>query len=199
MSVLRDVGQAPNYYNYLRTGLSSFNFRDHVTSGEAQYWFGYGLTYTTFRYSPVRITPAADGRPAVAAVTIANTGKREGVEVAQLYIGQLVCHEGARPRQELRGFKRVKLQPGEQADVTFPLTCEVLKYMDRRGRTRADAGEYEVWIAPSAHKGSGVKFGFAPCLTRDCRAQHECLLSGGKSSGREERVGRLAGPSEIPK
>ena len=162
MSVLSDVGQAPNYYNYLRTGLLDFTYRDHQTSREAQYWFGYGLTYTTFGYSPVRITPAANGKPAEAVVTLANTGKREGDEVVQLYIGQLVCHEGARPKQELRGFKHVKLQPGEKADVSFPLTGEVLGYLDRKGNPRVDAGEYEIWIAPSAHKGTPVKFEFVP-------------------------------------
>jgi beta-glucosidase len=162
MSVLREVGQAPNYYNYLRTGLGGFSFRDHITSGEAQYWFGYGLTYTTFEYSPVRITPATNGLPAEAAVTITNTGKREGTEVAQLYIGQLVCHEGARPRQELRGFKRVTLDPGGKADVSFALTGEILGYVDRKGQPRVDAGEYEVTIAPSAHKGIPLKFDFAP-------------------------------------
>ena len=166
MSVLREIGQAPNYYNHLRTGLTGFSFRDYSpsgdTSGEAQYWFGYGLTYTTFGYSPVRITPAANGKPAEAAVTLTNTGKREGDEVVQLYIGQLACQEGARPKQELRGFKHVKLQPGEKADVSFPLTGEVLGYLDRKGKPKVDAGEYEIWIAPSAHKGTPVKFEFAP-------------------------------------
>ena len=162
MSVLREVGQAPNYYNYLRTGLDGFTFRDHITSRDAQYWFGYGLTYTTFVYSPVRITPAANGKPAEATVTLTNTGKREGDEVAQLYIGQLVCHEGARPKQELRGFKHVKLQPGEKAEVSFPLTGEALGYIDRKGNPRVDAGDYEIWIAPSAHKGKPIIFEFAP-------------------------------------
>ena len=162
MSVPRDVAQVPIFYNHFNTGRpGSGQYRD-MKSTEAQYWFGYGLTYTTFEYSPVRITPAANGKPAEATVTITNTGKREGVEVAQLYIHQLVCHEGARPRQELRGFKRVKLQPGEKTDVAFPLTGEVLGYTDRQGKAQADAGEYELWIAPSAHRGSAVKFEFAP-------------------------------------
>ena len=123
--------------------------------------FGYGLTYTTFEYSPIRINPSANGKPAEAVVTITNTGKREGDEVAQMYIRQMVCHEGARPNQELRGFKHVKLQPGEKADVSFPLTGEVLGYIDRKGKPRVDAGEYEIWIAPSAHNGKSVKFDFA--------------------------------------
>ena len=161
MSVLREVGQAPNYYNQLRTGLPGFSFRDHLTSGEPQYPFGYGLTYTTFEYSPLRITPAAAGQPAAASVTLTNTGKRAGDEVVQLYIGQLVCHDGARPKQELRGFKRVTLQPGGKAEVSFPLTGEVLGYVDRKGQPQVDAGTYDITIAPSAHKGTPLKFEFA--------------------------------------
>ena len=95
-------------------------------------------------------------------MTITNTGKREGDEVAQLYIGQLVCHEGARPQQELRGFKHVKLQPGRKADVSFPLTGDVLGYVDHKGNPKVDAGKYEICIAPSAHKGTPVEFEFLP-------------------------------------
>jgi|GEM_PF-9181 len=160
MSVLRDVGQAPYYYNYLRTGLPDFSFRDY-TVGKVQYWFGYGLTYTTFDYSPARIIPAADGKPAWAEASITNTGKRDGDEVVQLYISQLVCHEGARPKQELRGFQHIKLKPGEKTTVLFPLTGEVLGYFDRKGKPRADAGDYEIYIAPSAHKGTPVIFNFS--------------------------------------
>ena len=162
MSVPRDVAQVPIYYNYYNTGRPrSGQYRD-MKDMDAKFWFGYGLTYTTFTYSPVKITPAANGKPAEAVVTITNTGKREGVEVAQMYIRQLVCHEGARPGQELRGFKHVKLQPGEKADVSFPLTGEVLGYTDRNGKSKADAGEYEIWIAPSAHNGTSAVFDFAP-------------------------------------
>ena len=161
MSVPRDVAQVPIFYNHCNTGRpGSGQYRDMVAM-DAKFWFGYGLTYTTFEYSPIRINPSANGKPAEAVVTITNTGKREGDEVAQMYIRQMVCHEGARPNQELRGFKHVKLQPGEKADVSFPLTGEVLGYIDRKGKPRVDAGEYEIWIAPSAHNGKSVKFDFA--------------------------------------
>ena len=162
MSVPRHVGQVPIYYNYYNTGRPrSGQYRD-MKDMDAKFWFGYGLTYTTFAYSLVKITPAANGKPAEATVTITNTGKREGIEVPQLYIRQLVCHEGARPKQELRGFKRVSLQPGEKAEVGFPLTGEVLGYIDRNGKSRVDAGDYEIGIAPSAHNGTPVKFEFVP-------------------------------------
>jgi len=162
MSVPRDVAQVPIFYNHYNTGRPrSGQYRD-MASMDAKFWFGYGLTYTTFDYSPVRLTPAAKGKPAEAVVTITNIGKREGDEVPQMYIRQLVCHEGARPKQELRGFKHVKLQPGEKADVSFPLTGEVLGYIDRQGKPRADAGDYEIWIAPSSQTGTSVKFEFMP-------------------------------------
>ena len=160
MSVPREVGQVPLFYNHVNIGRpQSGQYRD-MTSTDAKFWFGYGLTYTTFEYSQMRIVPAANGKPAEAVVMIANTGKREGDEVPQLYIGQLVCHDGARPRQELRGFKHVKLKPGEKADVCFPLTGEVLGYIDRKGNARIDAGEYNIWIAPNAHRGTPVIFEF---------------------------------------
>lgn len=163
MSVPRDVAQVPFYYNYYNTGRPGTVgvYRD-MKAKEVQYWFGYGLTYSTFSYGPVRIKPAAEGKPAEAVVTLTNIGKREAIETPQLYIRQLACHEGARPSQELRGFKRVKLEPGGKAEVAFPLTGDVLGYVDRRGKRRADAGEYGVWIAPAAHQGTPVKFEFAP-------------------------------------
>ena len=162
MSVPRDVAQVPIFYNHYNTGRPrSGQYRD-LKDMDAKFWFGYGLTYTTFAYGPVTITPATKGKPATATVTVTNTGKRDGEEVPQLYIRQLVCHEGARPMQELRGFKRVKLQPAEKTEVSFELTGEALGYVDRQGKPRADAGAYEIWIAPSAQQGTPVPFEFAP-------------------------------------
>ena len=69
--------------------------------------FGFGLTYASFAYEPVRIT---SGKPAVASAVVTNTGAREGEEIVQLYVGDLACSEGARPEQELRGFERLKLR-----------------------------------------------------------------------------------------
>lgn len=157
MSVPRTVAQVPIFYNYYNTGRPhSGQYRD-MKDMDARFWFGYGLTYTTFEYSPVRITKDANGKPA-AAVTITNRGKREGVAVPQMYIRQLVCHSGARPLQELRGFHRVSLKPGEKVDVTFPITDEVLGFVTRDGKWQVDAGEYQIWIAPHAHTGKPVGY-----------------------------------------
>ena len=158
MSVPRDVAQVPAYYNRYHTGRPGAGQYRDAAFRDAKFWFGYGLTYTTFEYGPVRLAPAAGGKPAAAVVTISNTGAREGVEVAQLYIRQMVCHEGARPEQELRGFKRLTLKPGEKADVSFPLTGDVLGFTTRDGKWQVDEGEYQVWIAPHAQDGTPVSY-----------------------------------------
>jgi beta-glucosidase len=150
MSVPYDVGQVPLYYNHYITGRPSGGaYRDGMPTS-ARYWFGYGLTYTSFEYSDFEIIPAESGRSAVAVATITNTGKCDGIETVQLYIRQLACNYAARPMQELRGFKRVSLQPGDKVEVRFPLTNAVLSYTDRSGKECVDAGEFKVWISPSA-------------------------------------------------
>ena len=161
MSVPYAVGQLPLYYNHYVTGRrTGGRYRDGVPTA-ARFWFGYGLTYTTFAYSDVKVIPGRKGKPAEAVATIRNTGKRTGVEVVQLYLRQLACHEGARPMQELRGFQRLELKPGECATVRFPLTAEVLGYIDRQGKARVDAGTYHVWIAPHARTGDPLVYNVA--------------------------------------
>ena len=158
MSVPRDVAQVPIFYNHFNTGRpQSGQYRD-MASMDAKFWFGYGLTYTTFEYGPVRLVPGANGKPAEAVATITNTGKRDGEEVAQMYLRQMVCHSGARPKQELRGFKRLSLKPGEKAEVSFPLTGEVLGFTTRDGKWQVDSGDYQVWISPQAQTDTPVSY-----------------------------------------
>ena len=153
MSIPVSVGQLPVYYNRYTTGRPDrefISYRDATRN--PLYPFGFGLTYTTFSSSPITIR-AEGGRQAVATATITNTGSRDGEDVAELYIHQKACVEGARPAQELRGFQRVSLKPGETKEVVFPLTDEVLGYHARDGKWKTDAGAYQVWIAPSSEKG----------------------------------------------
>jgi beta-glucosidase len=117
------------------------------------YEFGFGLTYTKFEYGPVRIDLPQKDHSAVASATITNTGDRRGEEVAQLYIRQLACPQGARPVQELRGLRHVTLEPGRSAQISFELNDQVLGYSARDGKWVIDGGKYQVWIAP--HAGSG--------------------------------------------
>lgn len=148
MSVPYDVGQVPLYYNHYTTGRPTGGiYRDGMPTS-ARYWFGYGLSYTDFKYSDFKIIPAREGKPSEAIATITNIGKRDGIETVQLYIHQLACSQGARPMQELRGFKRLALTTGESKKVRFPITNQVLSYTDRNGKTRIDKGNFNIWIAP---------------------------------------------------
>ena len=132
----RHVGQYPFSYRQMRT--SRLNpggeFAKFITcyadvSNWPLYPFGYGLSYTTFDYSP--ITLSNDQLPmdqsVTASVTVTNTGNVKGTEVVQLYIGDRVA-KGVRPYKELRGFERITLEPGESREVTFTIDADRLGY-----------------------------------------------------------------------
>jgi beta-glucosidase len=158
ISVPYEVGQVPLYYNHYVTGRRTGGvYRDGVPTA-ARFWFGYGLTYTKFEYSDIKIVSGKKGKPAEAVATIRNKGRRKGVETVQLYIRQLACNEAARPMQELRGFKRVALKPGESVKVRFPLGGDVLGYVDCKGRTCVDKGDFHVWITPHARCGEALVY-----------------------------------------
>jgi beta-glucosidase len=159
MSVLQNIGQTPLYYNHSRTGRPGEGQLREGRLEQAAFWFGHGLTYTSFRYGPVRIADGAGpGAPSVAVAEIENTGPRAGVETVQLYIRQTSCHEGVRPQQELRGFRKIALDPGEKREVAFVLDGKVLGYRSRSGAWKVDAGDYLVWIAPRALAGEPARY-----------------------------------------
>jgi beta-glucosidase len=106
--------------------------------------FGFGLSYTTFRYGNLVATPETTS------FDVTNTGDRAGADVAQLYIGA-IDPRVPRPKRELKGFQRVVLAPGETKRVTLPLDARSFAYFDvKSGDWRADAGQYRVEIARSA-------------------------------------------------
>lgn len=110
--------------------------------------FGYGLSYTTFKYSGATIAPTADGYAAT--VTVTNTGKVAGKETVQLYVGcegaQVVC-----PQKELKGFCKVSLQPGESQTVTIPVPRESLRYYDENRQQWTDlTGHFKAYIGSSS-------------------------------------------------
>ena len=145
ISVPKTQMQTPLNYNCTLGGRPWWgDYRDIVPTLGFQYWFGYGLTYTTFEYGKTEV--AND----VARCTVKNTGSRAGVETVQLYIHQRACKEGWRPNRELRGFEKVALAPGESKTVEFKLTPETVSYFRRNGTVASDAGEFDVWIAPNA-------------------------------------------------
>lgn len=116
-----------------------------------QFPFGFGLSYTTFRYGRPSLsatTMTADGSVRVT-VAVTNTGKREGKEVVQLYIGDEKCSE-ERPAKELKGFEKVSLQPGETKTVSFTITAEDLKFWSEQthGWT-AEPGKFRAYVCAS--------------------------------------------------
>ncbi|HEY8062098.1 MAG TPA: glycoside hydrolase family 3 C-terminal domain-containing protein, partial [Gemmatimonadales bacterium] len=120
----RSVDDLPPFDNYSMAG-RTYRFFD----GPPLYPFGHGLSYTTFAYDSLRVsadTLAVDGTDTVR-VNVTNTGRRAGDEVVQLYV-QHVASAVPHPRQDLRGYQRITLAPGETRTVTFPLAATSLAY-----------------------------------------------------------------------
>jgi beta-glucosidase len=141
-------GQLPLSYDHKPTGRGD----DYVDlTGMPLFPFGFGLSYTTFAYSNLRIDPQAMGVAATASVhcTVKNTGTRAGDEVAQLYIRDVLASV-ARPVIELKGLQRVTLAPGESKDVTFPLGPDRLRMLDRDRKWIVEPGVFRVMIGASS-------------------------------------------------
>lgn len=115
------------------------------------YPFGYGLSYTTFKYDNLRISQPNSGTesPVTVSVDITNTGKRTGDEVVQLYlrdkVSSVIAYESV-----LRGFERISLQPGETKKVVFTLQPEDLQILDRHMEWTVEPGEFEVRVGASS-------------------------------------------------
>jgi beta-glucosidase len=154
----RSVGQIPVYYNHKNTGRPASPDRWHSgyidESKEPLFPFGYGLTYTTFKYSNLQVeTPAVapTGTLRVSA-EIENTGTRPATEVVQFYVRDLVAPT-SRPVRELKGFSRVELAPGEHKTVEFTVLAKDLGSYDPSMKWVVPAGTYDVWVAPDAVSG----------------------------------------------
>jgi len=119
--------------------------------------FGYGMSYTTFKFASLRVDPPQIGTGATAKVSvdITNTGVREGDEVVQMYIHQCVASV-TRPVMELRGFKRVALKPGEKTTVEFTLTPNALSMIDVDMHRVVEPGTFDIMVGPSSAETSSV-------------------------------------------
>lgn len=158
-----DVGQVPIYYNHYNTGrpgIGEFkgNYVDALIT--PLYPFGFGLTYTTFHYGPVQLSAqtVSKDQPLTARVKLTNTGKRAGTEVVQLYIRALYGSAGPRPVRELKGFQKVRLEPGESRDISFTISKPELGYYDSAGRWLVDPGKYQLWITRDSTSGKPADF-----------------------------------------
>jgi len=145
----RSVGQLPAYYNRKPTARRGYLF----TSKEPLFPFGYGLSYTTFNYSNLNVSPAqirAQDQTEVT-VTVSNTGNRAGEEIVQLYIRDLVSSV-TRPIMELKDFKRVSLAPGESKIVKFTITPDKLSFLNLNMNTVVEPGLFDVMVGTSSAK-----------------------------------------------
>ena len=175
----KNVGQIPIYYNHNMTGrpyngtetmLYDIPLRAGQTSlGNTSYWldstfepefpFGYGLTYTTFEYSDPSVEKHEYGVNDVvrASVEITNSGDREAEEVLQLYVRDMVGSV-TRPVKELKGFKRVKVAPGETVRVEFELPVQDLAFYGIDMKKKVEPGKFRIWIARDSASGEPVEF-----------------------------------------
>jgi beta-glucosidase len=112
--------------------------------------FGFGLSYTTFKYGNLSVKPLTDGRFEISC-EVTNTGKREGADVAQIYVGSLKNSKVARPVKELKGFEKVFLKAGETKKVSVTLDRRAFSYFDVGSKNwRAEAGDYDILIGRSS-------------------------------------------------
>jgi len=147
ITVPRSVGQLPDYYYSKPTAKRGYIFSD--TS--PLFPFGFGLSYTTFNYANMRVTPSSMGASATATVSVdvTNTGKRAGDEVVQMYIRDEVSSV-TRPVKELRGFERITLKPGETKSVTFKLGPQELQFYNRQMKRVVEPGKIRVMVGPNS-------------------------------------------------
>ena len=152
------VGQVPIYYNHYNTGRPVVaQVKDRFVSryldcpNEPLYPFGYGLGYHTAEYSHLTLSSDTmkSGETLTAGITVKNTGNVAGTEVVQLYLRDMVGSV-ARPVKELKGFRRVVLQPGESKVVQFTVDEEMLKFYTRDMEYKAEPGEFTLYIGKNS-------------------------------------------------
>ncbi|NLI77722.1 MAG: glycosyl hydrolase [Candidatus Riflebacteria bacterium] len=152
----RSVGQIPLYYNMKNTGRpvvgeEKYTSRYLDCPNTPLYPFGHGLTYTTFAYDSLHVDPPAidAGKPVTVTVNVRNTGKRTGEEVVQCYLRD-VAASVTRPVRELKGFRRIRLEPGESRPVEFLLGPGDLAFLREDGTWGTEPGEFKVFVGGSS-------------------------------------------------
>ena len=173
------VGQIPVYYAHNNTGRPATKKETllddiQVEAGQTSlgctsfymdagfdplFPFGYGLSYTTFTYSNIRLSATELKKDDVLTVTfdLENTGNYEGTEIAQLYVQDKVGSV-TRPVKELKRFSRITLKPGEKKNVSFELPVSELAFWNIDMKHVVEAGDFNLWVAPDSQSGSPVSF-----------------------------------------
>jgi beta-glucosidase len=148
------AGDLPDYYNHKPSQMRSYVFGHR----EPLFPFGYGLSYTTFKFDNLRVEPAQipAGGTAVVSVDVTNTGTREGDEVAQLYLHQQVASV-TQPVMQLKGFQRVTQKPGERRTVEFTVTPQMLAIFNLDMKRVVEPGVFDLMVGPSSANTTNVK------------------------------------------
>lgn len=165
------TGQVPVYYAQLSTG-RPFQGDYRTDRGHSKYLdipneplypFGFGLSYTHFSYSPVTLDTNClhPSKSIHASVRVTNDGNRSGTETVQLYIRDISASV-ARPVRELKGFRRIALQPGESAEVSFAITEDMLRFYDIQMRCVSEPGEFMIYIGGDSATTNQAQFTLAP-------------------------------------
>lgn len=163
MTVPRKTGQIPIYYNAKRVsrpmGDARYTSKFIDSPNSPLYPFGYGLSYTEFSYSPIKLSTDSINfsETLSATVTVTNTGKRLGEEVVQLYIQDLVGSV-VRPVKELKGFEKIALEAGQSQEVSFTINADDLAFYTRDMSFKAEAGKFKLFIGSSSEDLQGVNF-----------------------------------------
>ena len=168
MTMPKALGQIPIYYNHLNTGRpvpeGVTEYRKYQSNyidvrNDPLYPFGYGMSYTTFEYGKPRLsatTMKADGSITLT-VNVRNSGNRDGDEVVQLYIHDMVATI-ARPVKELKGFERISLKAGESRDVTFTINADMLKFYNSNLQYVAEPGDFEAMVGGNSRDVQKIRF-----------------------------------------
>lgn len=173
------VGQLPIYYAHNHTGRAPNGNETliddiplevgQVTLGSTSFYmdagfgplfpFGYGLSYTTFKYSNLHLSSHTlrQGETLTASVELTNSGQREGTEVVQMYVRDKVGSV-TRPVKELKGFRRVTLQPGERTTVSFQLPISDLAFWNIDMKRVVEPGEFTLWLGTNSDEGLSADF-----------------------------------------
>jgi len=151
----RNVGQPPDFYNFDPSRTHKYVDDD----GAPLFPFGFGMSYTSFRYDHLAVqspAPGSDGEILVAA-DVTNDGDRQGEEVAQLYVREDVGSVET-PDRALKGFSRIALNPGETKNVTFRIPQSQLAVWNTEGNWNVEAGKYTIWVGGSSQASLTTKF-----------------------------------------